>query len=200
MTDVSDVSDVSDVRPRLFTSARTYSAYRTRALPDEVLRELYELCRWGPTSMNTQPMRVVFIRTEAGRKRLLPALKPGNVAKFESAPVTAIVASDSRFFEMESFTWHVPDAYQIFARDAALAQATAARNSSIQGGYFIVAARLLGLDCGPMSGFDTSAVDREFFPDGRWQANFLCNLGYGDPDSLKERNGRLSFEQACRLE
>lgn len=149
--------------------------------------------------MNTQPLRVAFVRSHEAKERLTATLKPGNVAKVRSAPVTAILAMDTKFHEMEPFLWPLRGAYAGFQADPAAAQLSAFRNSSIQGGYFIVAARSLGLDCGPLSGFDAAAVDQAFFPDGRWKSNFLCNLGYGDPTGLKPRNARLTFEQACQV-
>jgi len=153
----------------------------------------------GPTSMNTQPARFIFLRTPEQKERLMPALLPGNVDKTRSAPVTVIVASDSRFYEHLQTTWHVPDAAKMFENNEALAASTATRNSTLTGAYFIIACRALGLDCGPMSGFDPAKVNQEFFPDGRFQVNFLLNLGYADRSKEFPRNPRLSFEQACQL-
>ena len=163
-----------------FTGARTINRFRADPVSDATLRSLYELLKWGPTSMNCQPARYVFLRSEAAKQRLKPVLSPGNVDKTMAAPVVVIVASDSRFFD------HLPEQFPAFAAkpmfegNAVLAEATAFRNSSLQGAYLIVAARLLGLDCGPMSGFDAAKLNAEFFPDGRLKANFLVNLGYGD--------------------
>lgn len=185
---------------RLFTSARTHAAWWPRAVPEALLRELYALASLGPTSMNCQPMRVLWLITPQAKQRLLPALNAGNVEKTLSAPVTAIVAFDSRFHEEMPRIWHNPAAAERFAADASLAELTALRNSSLQGGYLIMAARALGLDCGPMSGFDNAKVDAEFFPDGRWRSNFLCNLGLGKGgDALKPRQPRLTFEDACQM-
>ena len=164
-----------------------------------MLQQIYEIARMGPTSMNTQPARYVFLTTRAARERLRPALSAGNLDKTMSAPVTVIVATDTRFFEHLPQVWHREGARELFERDAALAQGTAQRNATLGGAYFLMAARALGLDCGPMSGFDTAKVDAEFFPDGRWQANFLINLGFGDSSKLFPRNARLSFEQACTV-
>ena len=182
---------------RLFTEARTHNGFQPLPVPRETLRKLYDTVRMGPTAMNSQPMRLVFLTTPEHRERLRPALAPTNVAKTMEAPVTVIVAYDTRFYELYPTIWHRPEAREMYASNAALAQATASRNGTLQGGYLMLAARALGLDCGPMSGFDIAKVNAEFFPDGRWTANFLCNLGYGDPDKLFPRNRRLDFDEAC---
>ncbi len=189
-------------RNLLFRAARTHSAWLDRPVEEAKLVELYELLKWGPTSANGLPLRVLFLISRAAKERLRPALSPGNVAKTMAAPVTAILAYDTRFFEFLPKTFpHEPEAVSWFSgpgkENAALE--TAFRNCSLQGGYFILAARAVGLDCGPMSGFDRDRVDAEFFPDGRLRSNFLCNLGYGDPTRLPPRNPRLSFEEACRI-
>lgn len=183
----------------LFLNARTANGFVSTAVDEELLVKAYEIASMGPTSMNTQPARFVFLRTTEQKERLIPALLPGNVNKTRSAPVTAIVANDTRFYEHLSKTWHVPDAGKMFESNEALALATAARNATLTGGYFILACRALGLDCGPMSGFDPSKVNQEFFPDGRFQVNFLLNLGYADKSKEFARNPRLSFQQACQL-
>jgi 3-hydroxypropanoate dehydrogenase len=153
----------------------------------------------GPTSGNCIPGRFVFITSEAAKERLVPALDPGNVEKTRTAPVTVIVAYDSDFVEtMRRFTKN-PSAMPWLAGNPALAVETAFRNGSLQGGYLILAARALGLDCGPMSGFNAAMVNREFFPEGKWKANFLCNMGYGDPTGMPPRGPRLGFEDACRI-
>ncbi len=198
---------------QLFRNARTHNAWLDIAVSDETLRELYELMKWGPTSANCSPARIVFLRTPEAKRRLLPALSPDNVEKTMSAPVTAIIAYDSRFYEHLPKLFPHTDARAWFADDPELAEATARRNSSLQGGYFILAARALGLDCGPMSGFDQAMVEHEFFSaaDGRTtlqqehfpgshiKTNFLCNLGYGDAEKLFPRSPRLSFDEACQL-
>ncbi|MEO6018470.1 MAG: malonic semialdehyde reductase, partial [Polaromonas sp.] len=153
----------------------------------------------GATSMNTQPTRYVFLNSEASRARLIPALSPGNVDKTKAAPVTVIVATDTQFFEHMPTIWHGPGAKEMFAGNVPLAQGTATRNGTLGGAYFMMAARAVGLDCGPMSGVDLAKVNAEFFADGRLQANFLINLGYGDNTKLFNRNPRLSFEQACSV-
>ena len=185
---------------QLFLQARSHNGWLPGEIDDAELEALYELVRHGPTSANTSPMRLVFVKTPQAKARLLPALAPANVAKVQGAPVTAIVAYDSAFHQLGATLFpHRPSQYDAFAADPALAQETALRNSSLQGGYLILAARALGLDCGPLSGFDAGAVNREFFADSTWRVNFLCNLGKGDPDRLFPRLPRLDFAQACRI-
>jgi 3-hydroxypropanoate dehydrogenase len=189
-------------RDLLFRAARTYSAWLDRPVDDAKLVELYDLLKWGPTSANGLPLRVLFLKSREAKERLRPALSPGNVDKTMAAPVTAILAYDTRFYEFLPETFpHEPEAVSWFTGPGKerVAEETAFRNSSLQGGYFILAARAVGLDCGPMSGFDRAKVDAEFFPDGRWRSNFLCNLGYGDPSKLPPRNPRLPFETVCRI-
>jgi len=183
----------------LFLEARTHNGWLDRPVEAATLRKLHEVASMAPTAQNSQPMRLVFLTTAAAKKRLVPALSPGNVEKTLAAPVTAIVAYDSRFHEWLHKTWHNSAAGETYAADEALAVSTAIRNSSIQGGFLILAARALGLDCGPMSGFDAAKVDSEFFGDSSWRANFLCNLGHGDASRLKPRQARLSFDEACRV-
>lgn len=184
---------------RLFTEARTHAAFDPRPLPVELLRRLYALASLGPTSMNCQPARFVFVASEAGRERLLPHVAAGNQPKVRSAPVTVIVARDTRFYEHMPTLWHVPDAGASFERQPAHAQATAQRNATLTGAYLLMAARALGLACGPMSGFDAEGVNRSFFPDGRWEADFLINLGYPAGPAQRPRAPRLGFQQACVL-
>lgn len=184
---------------RLFTDARTHARFDPRPVPDALLRRLYELASLGPTSMNCQPARFVFVTTPAARERLLPHLSEGNRPKVLSAPVTVIVARDTRFHEWMPALWHLPDARENFERQPAHAQATAVRNATLTGAYLLMAARALGLACGPMSGFDAAGIDRAFFEDGRWQADFLVNLGYPDGPAARPRGPRLAFEQACVL-
>jgi 3-hydroxypropanoate dehydrogenase len=155
--------------------------------------------KWGPTSANSSPGRIVFLRSRAAKERLAPALAPQNVAQTLAAPVTAIVAHDLRFYdELPRLFPHV-DARSWFVANEPLVETTAFRNGTLQGAYLILAARALGLDAGPMSGFDNEKVDREFFPDGRWKSNFLVNLGYGDRSRLHARNPRLAFDEAARI-
>lgn len=184
----------------LFRNARSQNGFLDRPVAPALLRELYELMKWGPTSANCSPQRIVFLTTPEAKARLLPALSPGNVAKTGSAPVTCVLGYDRRFYEhAESLFPHNPQMYGNFARDERHAETTAFRNATLQAGYFMLAARALGLDCGPMSGFNEEAVNAAFFADGRCRVNFLCNLGYGDPGKLFGRLPRLEFEQACTV-
>jgi 3-hydroxypropanoate dehydrogenase len=203
------MSDIREAEPagtiaeaalkQLFFEARTHNAWLPKRVAAETLRALYDVMRWAPTSANSSPARFVFVESEAAKARLLPAMAPPNLEKTKAAPVTAIVAWDVEFYEqLPKLMPHV-DMKPYFAGNSALAEETAFRNSSLQGGYFILAARAVGLDCGPMSGFDNAKVNAEFFPDGKWKANFLCNLGYGDKSKLYPRSPRLGFEEACRV-
>ena len=184
---------------QIFLKARTANGFQDKPVPLELLKQIYDIARMGATSMNTQPTRYVFLMSAESRQRLLPALSPGNLDKTRVAPVTVIVATDTRFYENMPAVWHKPGAMEMFEGNAALAEGTATRNGTLGGAYFMVAARALGLDCGPMSGVDLPKVNAEFFADGRWRANFLINLGYGDNSKLFDRNPRLSFEQACTV-
>jgi len=185
---------------QLFRTARTYTAWLDIPVSDETLRQIYELMKWGPTSGNLCPARIVFVRSAAARERLRPALAPGNVDKVMSAPATAIVAYDLKFYDRQpTLAPHNPRSRETLAASPELAEATAFRNSSLQGGYFILAARSLGLDCGPMSGFDNVKVDEEFFAAGQLKSNFLCNIGYGDPSRIRPRQPRLEFDEACSI-
>jgi 3-hydroxypropanoate dehydrogenase len=189
----------SDALDQLFRQARTHNAWLPKPVAAETLREVYELARWGPTSANSTPARFVFLESEAAKARLLPALAPLNVEKTKTAPVTVIVASDTDFYEKLPKLFPHADMRSHFAGNQPVIDETAFRNSSLQGGYFILAARAVGLDCGPMSGFDKAKVNAEFFSDGKWKANFLCNLGYGDRSKLSPRNPRLEFDEACKV-
>ncbi len=184
---------------QIFRTARTANGFTDQPVSDDLLLQVYELAAYGPTAMNCQPTRYVFVRTPEGKARLRECLSPGNVDKTAAAPVTVIVAVDRQFHEHMPQIWHREGAREMFAGNAALAQSTAERNGTLGGAYLIVAARALGLDCGPMSGFDMDRLNAAFFPDGRYQANFLINLGYGDDAKLFPRNPRLAFEQACTL-
>jgi 3-hydroxypropanoate dehydrogenase len=189
----------ADALKQLFLDARTQNGFLDKPVSDEQLREIYDIAKMGATSMNTQPMRVIFLRSKEAKQRLSPALSPGNLDKTMAAPVTAIVARDMQFYEFMPEIWHNPAARDTFANNAPMAQATAVRNATLQGAYLMLAARAIGLDCGPMSGFDIAKVNAEFFPDGRCQTDFLCNIGYGDPSKLMGRQPRHSFERACTL-
>ncbi|MGD0823346.1 MAG: malonic semialdehyde reductase [Terriglobales bacterium] len=189
----------SQVLDQLFRQARTHSAWLPTRVPLAALREAYELARWGPTSANSSPARFLFLESEAAKARLLPALAPLNVEKTKAAPITAIIAWDAEFHEKLPKLFPHADMRSYFAGKAALIEETAFRNSSLQGAYFMIAARAVGLDCGPMSGFDAAKVNAEFFPDGKWKVNFLCNLGYGDHSKLFPRSPRLDFDEACQV-
>ena len=184
----------------LFREARSQNGWRPEPVPETLLKDVYDLARMGPTSANCSPMRVVFVTTEAGKRKLEPALSDGNKRKTAAAPVTAIVAYDLAFYEaLPKLFPHEPDARSWFTGSEAHIQATAIRNGTLQGAYLMLAARSVGLDCGPMSGFDHAKVDDAFLPGTTWRSNFLCNLGYGDPSALFGRLPRLSFEEACRI-
>lgn len=185
---------------QLFRAARTHYAWQDRPVPDTRLQELYDLLKWGPTSANSCPARFVFIRTREGKEKLKPALSAGNVEKTMRAPVTCIVAHDRRFYDALPRLFPHADAAGWFAGNDRLAEETAFRNGTLQGAYLILAARAVGLDAGPMSGFDNARVDEAFFAGTHWASNFLVNLGYGDPAGLHPRAPRLSFDEACRLE
>ena len=184
---------------QLFFKARTANGFTDQAVPADLLQQVYDIAKMGATSMNTQPARYVFLNSPEARARLIPALAPGNVDKTKVAPVTVIVATDMQFYEHMPTVWHKPGAKEMFEGNKAMSDGTAVRNSTLSGAYFMIAARAVGLDCGPMSGVDLAKVNAEFFPDGRLQANFLINLGYGDDSKLFDRNPRLSFAQACSV-
>ncbi|MCU1733616.1 MULTISPECIES: malonic semialdehyde reductase [unclassified Pseudomonas] len=184
---------------QLFLGARSHNGWLEKPVDDGLLEQLYSVLSQGPTANNCNPARFVFVQSEDAKQRLLPALKGANGEKMLAAPVTVIIAIDSQFLE---FLPHLFTAYDLAAMlrdDPVTAAAIAFRNSSLQGAYLILAARALGLDCGPMSGFDSDKVDDAFFPDGRWKTNFLCSLGYGDVAKLRPKGPRLSFEQSCRI-
>ena len=183
----------------LFRSARTHRGWLDKEVSDVLLQAVYDLARMGPTSANCCPMRVVFVKSPEAKERLKPTLASGNVEKTMSAPVTAIVGHDLEFYEELPRLAPHGDMRAMFAGKARLIEETAFRNGSLQGAYLMLAARGLGLDCGPMSGFDSAKLDAAFFPDGRIKSNFLCNLGYGDPEKLHERQPRLAFDEACRI-
>jgi len=185
---------------QLFLNARSSNGFIDKPVPESLLREIYELAKFGPTSMNTQPARFIMLTSAAAKERVMPAMMPGNVDKTKSAPVIVIVASDAHFYEHLPKTFpNKPDAKEMFAGNAGLAQATATRNTTLAGAYFMIAARAHGLDCGPMSGFDAAKVNAEFFPDGQCKVDFLLNLGYADSSKIFPRNPRLSFEEACKV-
>lgn len=185
---------------QLFTEARTYPAWLPKPVDDGTLHALYDLLKWGPTSANCTPARFVFVRSPAEKEKLIACLAPGNVDKVKAAPVTAIVAWDERFYELLPRLFPAaPKMKDHFASNKTFAETSAFRNGSLQGGYFILAARAVGLDCGPMSGFDNAKVDAAFFAGTTWKSNFICNLGFGDASKLHPRGPRLDFNEACKI-
>jgi 3-hydroxypropanoate dehydrogenase len=183
----------------LFRAARTHNEWLDKPVSDELLMQVYDLMKWAPTSANSSPARIVFVRSAAAKERLLSAMIPGNVEKTRTAPVTAIIAHDTEFHEKLPTLFPQADARSWFAGNQPLIETTAFRNGTLQGAYLIIAARALGLDAGPMSGFDNAKVDKEFFPDGKVKSNFLINLGYGDHAKLFPRNPRLPFAEAAQI-
>ncbi|MEA1649655.1 malonic semialdehyde reductase [Nitrospirillum sp. BR 11164] len=183
----------------LFRTARTQNGWIDKPVPEALLRELYDLFKFGPTSANCSPARVVFVTSAEGKERLKPALSGNNTEKTMKAPVTAIIGHDLKFYDELPRLFPHADARSWFTSSEELARTTAFRNGTLQGAYLMLAARSLGLDCGPMSGFDNAKVDAAFFPDSTVKSNFLCNLGYGDPSKVFPRLPRLEFEEACRI-
>src|SRR3974390_1446516 len=184
---------------QIFTKARTHSVWLPEPVSDELLIRIYDLMKWGPTSANSSPARIVFVRSKAAKEELLPCMAEGNVEKTKTAPVTAILAQDMEFYEKLPKLFPFADARSWFAGNKSFIETTAFRNSSLQGAYFVIAARSLGLDCGPMSGFDNAKVDAAFFEGTSWKSNFMCNLGYGDSSALRPRSPRLEFNEACKV-
>jgi 3-hydroxypropanoate dehydrogenase len=185
---------------QLFIEARSHHAWQAKPLEDVVLRKLYDLAKWGPTSVNSQPARLVFVKSKEAKERLIPALQGGNVAQVQAAPVTVIVAHDERFYDHLPVLFPAFDAKSMFAANEAMSRESAFRNGTLQGAYLMLAARSLGLDVGPMSGFDNAKVDEAFFKGTSWKSNFLFNVGYGDLSKAFPRGPRLSFEQAARID
>lgn len=185
---------------QIFREGRSLKTWQDRPVTADTLHHLYDLWKLGPTSANCSPARVVFVTSEAAKERLRPCLAPGNADSVMSAPVTAIIGYDTQFYEWLPELFPHTDARAWFAGNPPLIEETAFRNSSLQAGYLILAARALGLDCGPMSGFDRARTDAEFFPDGRVTSNLLVTLGYGDRTGLLPRAPRLSFDDACTIE
>lgn len=183
----------------LFHEAHTHNRWADEPISDETLHALYDLLKMGPTSANSSPGRFLFLRSREAKQRLAPALSAGNLDKTMQAPVTVIVAYDPHFYDHLPKLFPHTDAKSWFTTSAELAEATAFRNGTLQGAYLIMAARALGLDCGPMSGFDNAVVDREFFTVRGWRSNFLINLGIGDPAGVRPRSPRLTFEEACQI-
>jgi len=184
----------------ILLKARTQNGWLPTPVTDDELRTIYQIMRSGPTSANSCPARILFVRTPGAKARLIPALTPGNVDKTKAAPVTAIIGYDTRFYELLPKLFpHRPDMKNPYEANAKLAETVAFRNGTLQGAYFMIAARAVGLDVGGMSGFDNARVDAEFFPDGRVKSNFLCNIGHGDSSKVMAKLPRLEFEEACQL-
>jgi len=184
---------------QLFTEARTHNGWKPEPVSDELLRKVYDLAKFGPTSANCSPLRIVFIKSPAAKERLKPILAAGNVEKTMAAPVTALLGMDMKFYDQLPKLFPHADARAWFVGNEPMITDAANRNSSLQGAYFMIAARALGLDCGPMSGFDKAKADAEFFKGTAITSNFLCNLGFGDPAKLYPRSPRLTFEEACQI-
>jgi 3-hydroxypropanoate dehydrogenase len=184
---------------QIFLEARTYDSFRDAPVPDELLREAWDLARLGPTSANGMPARILFVKSPAAKKRLEPTLSEGNRAKTMKAPVTAIMAYDLEFYEKLPKLFAHTDARSWFVGKQQAIEITAFRNGTLLAAYFIIAARAAGLDCGPMSGFDNAQVDAAFFKGSPWRSNFLCNLGFGDGSDLRPRHPRLEFDEACKI-
>ena len=184
---------------QLFLDARTYNSWSDRLLDESTIRRLYELAAIGPTAANSNPARFLFITSAVGRERLRPHINPGNLDKTMRAPCCVIVAYDTMFYELMPQLFPSRNLKSTFEGKDALVEDLARRSSTLQGAYLVLAARALGLDTGPMSGFNQETLEQDFFPDGRWKANFLCNIGYGTDEGLHPRNPRLDFDQACRI-
>lgn len=183
----------------IFREAHTHTHWLDKPVSDELLHGIYELMKWGPTSGNSCPGRIVFVRSAEAKQRLLPLMSPGNVEKTRTAPVTAIIAHDMEFYEKLPRLFLHEDARSWFVGNQPLIETTAFRNGTLQGAYLLIAARAMGLDAGPMSGFDNAKVDREFFPDGKVKSNFIINLGYADRSKMHHRNPRLPFDEAAQI-
>jgi 3-hydroxypropanoate dehydrogenase len=183
----------------LFYDARTHNGWLDKPVTDAQLQQIYDLLKWAPTSANCSPARIVFVKSAEEKEKLLACMAPGNVEKTKAAPVTAIIGMDMAFYDKLPQLFLHADAKSWFVGNQPLIDGSAFRNSSLQGGYFILAARAIGLDCGPMSGFDPDKVNAAFFSDTSVKANFICNLGYGDAAKLYERSPRLAFEEACKI-
>ena len=184
---------------QLFDNARSHNEFAAAAIPEATLRQLYDLLKWAPTSANCSPARFIFVTTPEAKARLLPAMSPGNLEKTKQAPVSVIIGMDMAFYNKLPQLFPHADAKSWFVGNEAMIAATAFRNSSMQGAYLIMAARSLGLDCGPMSGFDAAKVDAEFWAGSSVKTNFIVNLGHGDASKLFSRSPRLSFEEACQI-
>ena len=185
---------------KLFIKARSHNNWKNKDIDEKILKDLYDLVKNCPTSANSEPMRIIFLKSKEAKERIKPFLSEGNIEKSLTAAVVTIIAYDTQFYEhLPKLFPHNPGMKKILSNPPEKAYITAFRNSTLQGGYFMLAARALGLDVGPMSGFDNEGVDKEFFPDGRFKSNFLCNLGYGDNLKLLERLPRFKFSEVCEI-
>ena len=188
----------TDALDQIFTLARSHYDWLDKPVSEEQVREIYNLMKMCPTSANSSPLRLVFVRSDEAKERILPYIMESNREKSRKAPIFVILAMDTQFYDhIPDLFPHNPEARLWFAGNDALIDETAVRNSSLQGAYFMLAVRAMGLDTGPISGFDAAGVDAEFFPDGRFKTNFLCNIGYGDPAALFDRSPRFDFDEAC---
>ena len=184
---------------QLFTEARSHNSWKEKTVSDQQLKQIYELFKYAPTSVNCNPAKILFVKSPVEKARLVACVNPGNIEKTHNAPVTAIIGMDLDFYENLPKLFPHVDAKSWFVGKEAFIESTAFRNSSLQGAYLIMAVRALGLDCGAMSGFDAEKVNAEFFPNGRVKVNFLLNIGYGDGASLMPRHPRPSFDEACKI-
>src|SRR3954469_14304994 len=184
---------------RILRDARSHSDFTDKPVPEELLRAAHELMKWGPTSANSQPMRILYLRSKESREKLRPSLSATNLEKTMRAPLVALVAYDTRFWENLPRMFHNPDAINWFKDKGAHTEITAFRNGTLQGGYYLLALRAIGLDCGAMSGFDLAKADAAFFPDGRLRSNFIVIIGHGSGKDIPPRNPRLSFAELCRF-
>ena len=191
---------IQDFLDKIFVKARSHYIWKNKNIDEKILENLYDLVKNCPTSANSEPMRIVFLKSKKSKERIRPHLSEGNVEKTMTAPIVAIIAYDSKFYDLLPKLFpHNPGMKKVLSNPPAKAEITAFRNSTLQGGYFMLAARALGLDVGPMSGFDNAGVDKEFFSDGRYKSNFLCNLGYGDETKLLDKLPRFEFSQVCKI-
>jgi 3-hydroxypropanoate dehydrogenase len=190
---------LSAVTAKLFTEARSYNGWVKEDVRDSQLKEIYDLLKWGPTSANSCPARFVFLHSSGAKEKLLPCMDAGNVEKTKAAPIVTIIAQDNKFYEKLPQLFPHANAKSWFEGNEKLIEETAFRNSTLQGAYFLMATRLWGLDCGPMSGFDKAKVDEIFLKGTSWRSNFICAIGYGDSSTLFPRSPRLEFEEACKI-
>lgn len=183
----------------LFTSARTHNGWQNKPVSNELCKQIYDLAKWGATSANSSPARILFVKSSAEKEKLVACMSPGNQEKTKTAPVTAIIATDMEFYEKLPQLFPHADAKSWFVGNQKLIEETAFRNATLQGAYLMLAARALGLDCGPMSGFDAEKVNATFFANSHIKANFVCSFGYGDTSKLFPRSPRLTFDEACKI-